>query len=255
MSSSVSKAINIVFSPTGDVMAVMKALLAGFCSDSRTVNIFDRHTDLSYVEISKDDIAFLAVPCYGGRVPVLAAQRIAQINGNGARAVLVCSYGNRAYEDCLVELQDVAEAAGFRVVAAVAARFRAFDRASVCPRTPGQGGHRPLDGIWQGNQKDHRRKRTLCPSESPGQPSVQKGVKFGDHPPINVGLHILRHLCRTVSDTGHPSGQTCSSRQIEVHLLYALHLRLPTLRAAGPSHHRLAGKLHAQNRMQQAQVP
>lgn len=73
------------------------------------------------MDIGRDDIAFLAVPCYGRRVPALAAQRIAQINGNGAKAVLVCSYGNRAYEDCLVELQDVAEAAGFRAVAAVAA--------------------------------------------------------------------------------------------------------------------------------------
>lgn len=37
------------------------------------------------------------------------------------RAVLVCVYGNRAYEDTLVELEDTAKQAGFQVVAAVAA--------------------------------------------------------------------------------------------------------------------------------------
>lgn len=43
------------------------------------------------------------------------------MRGNGAQAVLVCVYGNRAYEDTLVELEDAAKGAGFRVIAAVSA--------------------------------------------------------------------------------------------------------------------------------------
>lgn len=43
------------------------------------------------------------------------------LSGQGARAVLVCVYGNRAYEDTLVELEDAAKQAGFRIIAAVAA--------------------------------------------------------------------------------------------------------------------------------------
>ncbi|MER8252765.1 ferredoxin, partial [Acinetobacter baumannii] len=39
----------------------------------------------------------------------------------GGRAILVCVYGNRAYEDTLVELQDITKQAGFRVIAAVSA--------------------------------------------------------------------------------------------------------------------------------------
>ena len=38
-----------------------------------------------------------------------------------ARAVLMCVYRNRAYEDTLLELADTAEKAGFHVIAAVAA--------------------------------------------------------------------------------------------------------------------------------------
>ena len=63
----------------------------------------------------------IAVPSYGGRVPGPAAERISKIQGNGAKAVLVCVYGNRAYEDTLVELEDIAKQAGFRITAAVAA--------------------------------------------------------------------------------------------------------------------------------------
>ena len=63
----------------------------------------------------------IAVPSYGGRVPAVAAERLGMMRGNGAQAVLVCVYGNRAYEDTLVELEDAAKGAGFRVIAAVSA--------------------------------------------------------------------------------------------------------------------------------------
>ena len=36
-----------------------------------------------------------------------AAKRLGMMKGNQARAVLVCVYGNRAYEDTLIELKDV----------------------------------------------------------------------------------------------------------------------------------------------------
>ena len=41
--------------------------------------------------------------------------------GNGAKCTLVCVYGNRAYEDTLVEMENAAKECGFRVVAAIAA--------------------------------------------------------------------------------------------------------------------------------------
>ena len=50
-----------------------------------------------------------------------AAERFALLHGNGSRAVIVASYGNRAYEDTLAELSDLASASDFRVIAPVAA--------------------------------------------------------------------------------------------------------------------------------------
>ena len=73
------------------------------------------------VHLTQEDVAVISVPSYGGRVPAVAVERLTMLNGQGARAVLVCVYGNRAYEDTLVELEDAAKQAGFRVIAAVAA--------------------------------------------------------------------------------------------------------------------------------------
>ncbi len=43
-------------------------------------------------------------------VPRTAAERIKGLKGNGALAVLVVSYGNRDYDDTLIELYDVVKA-------------------------------------------------------------------------------------------------------------------------------------------------
>ncbi len=51
----------------------------------------------------------------------MAIDRLKKIAGNGAKCTLVCVYGNRAYEDTLVEMEDAAKECGFKVVAAVAA--------------------------------------------------------------------------------------------------------------------------------------
>lgn len=66
-------------------------------------------------------MAVISVPSYGGRVPAIAIKRLTEISGKGARAVLVCVYGNRAYEDTLAELEDAAKLTGFQVIAAIAA--------------------------------------------------------------------------------------------------------------------------------------
>ena len=58
---------------------------------------------------------------YAGRVPALAVERLNAVESNGATCVIVAVYGNKAAGDALVEMQDVATAQGFNVVAAVAA--------------------------------------------------------------------------------------------------------------------------------------
>lgn len=93
----------------------------GLAEDIQSVDLTDSSVKFSDVALEKEDIAVIAVPSYGGRVPGTAAERLSAIRGNGARAILVCVYGNRAYEDTLVELQDIAKQAGFRVLSAVAA--------------------------------------------------------------------------------------------------------------------------------------
>lgn len=111
----------ITFSPTGGTQKAAHMLAQSWNGSTTTVDLTDARADFSTVPFTPEDVAVIAVPSYAGRVPAPAVQRLGTLKANGAQAVLVCVYGNRAYEDTLVELEDTAKQAGFRVIAAVAA--------------------------------------------------------------------------------------------------------------------------------------
>lgn len=109
----------LVFSPTGGTMRTAEAITGAWDAKAETVDL--TNPALTPHSFQKGDLVLLALPSYGGRVPALAAQRLSSIQGNGASCILLCVYGNRAYEDTLVEMQDIAEKSGFQPIAAVAA--------------------------------------------------------------------------------------------------------------------------------------
>lgn len=111
----------IVFSPTGGVSRAADILANGLADAVKVVDLSDAAAELSACALGPCDVAVIAAPSFGGRVPGLAIQRLKQINGQGTKAVVLCVYGNRAYEDTLLELADAAKEANFRVIAGVAA--------------------------------------------------------------------------------------------------------------------------------------
>lgn len=106
----------ITFSPTGGTNRVADILCGALHSEWIRVDLLEPVKLVT----EEQDVCLVAVPSFGGRVPDLAVQRLKGITGP-AKAVLVCVYGNRAYEDTLAELQDVLTAQGLRPVAAVSA--------------------------------------------------------------------------------------------------------------------------------------
>lgn len=109
----------ITFSPTGGTKK-SAALLSAAWNETKEIDLCDRREDFSKYTFTQEDICLVAVPSFGGRVPATATERLQQMQGGGARAILVAVYGNRAYEDTLVELEDTLKAQGFLPVAGAA---------------------------------------------------------------------------------------------------------------------------------------
>lgn len=115
------KIYEITFSPTGGTKRVADFLSNELSRDITDIDLSNGNENLNKYSLTNEDTVIIAVPSYSGRVPSTAAERIAKIQGHDAKAIIVCVYGNRAYEDTLAELQDIVQQAGFIVISAIAA--------------------------------------------------------------------------------------------------------------------------------------
>ena len=109
---------SVYFSPTGGTKKVAGILAKELGLGWQEIDLC---RDVAPVTMTADDVCLVSVPSYGGRVPGIALDRLKAISANGAKAVLVCVYGNRDWDDTLTELQDTLEICGFVCAAAVTA--------------------------------------------------------------------------------------------------------------------------------------
>lgn len=71
-------------------------------------------------ELSENTVLLASAPVYGGRIPAVALERISRLKGTGQKAVAVVVYGNREFDDALLELKNALTSNGFQVVAGAA---------------------------------------------------------------------------------------------------------------------------------------
>lgn len=106
------------FSPTRTTKSIVEGIGRGLpVEDVAHVDLTVPRTAPREHVAAADELVVIGAPVYSGRLPRVAEARLRRLRGQGTPAVVVVVYGNRAYEDALLELQDLAEAQGFHVVA------------------------------------------------------------------------------------------------------------------------------------------
>lgn len=116
----ISKSKAVFFSParkTGDIVSLFVSSL-GYGSEKYNITSYKKR-DTS-VEFSSNDLAVFAYPVYGGRVPDIMAAQLEKMKADNTPAVIIAVYGNRAYEDALLEMQNLLSEKGFIVIGAAA---------------------------------------------------------------------------------------------------------------------------------------
>ncbi len=70
-------------------------------------------------QFSTNDLVVVGAPVFGGRIPSILSKRLKSLEGNNTPAVAMVVYGNRAYDDALLELKNILTEQGFKVVAGI----------------------------------------------------------------------------------------------------------------------------------------
>lgn len=110
---------SVYFSATGTTKCVAEAMckeLNGPCME----HDFLRHPLTQPLHLSATSLAIVAMPVYAGRIPQYAMQNLAMVTGQQTPAIAVVVYGNRHYDDALLELKITLEGNGFVVLGAAA---------------------------------------------------------------------------------------------------------------------------------------
>jgi ferredoxin/flavodoxin len=109
----------VCFSPTRTTLAVLEAIGRGTGLKSEVTDVTPPEP-AKWPKMAADDLLVIGAPVYAGRLPVTATERFNRLRGSDGPAVVVAVYGNRAFEDALVELEDIVDQAGFKTVAGAA---------------------------------------------------------------------------------------------------------------------------------------
>ncbi|MDF7824410.1 ferredoxin family protein [Pontiellaceae bacterium B12227] len=108
----------IFFSPTRTTRTTLEAIAAGTGCTPGSVLDLTRAVPPGRPEFGTGDLVLIGMPVYAGRLPALAVERFQKIKGGGAVAAPIVVYGNRHYDDALIELYDLCREQHFRPIAA-----------------------------------------------------------------------------------------------------------------------------------------
>ncbi|MCI8578778.1 MAG: 4Fe-4S binding protein [Lachnospiraceae bacterium] len=109
----------IYFSPTGHSKKVVRVIVSRLGGNTEYLDLTDAGKRPDY-HFHENEVVVVGAPVYGGRLPQTAVERFRKLHGNQTPAVLVVTYGNRDYDDALLELKDVLVEQGFRPLTAAA---------------------------------------------------------------------------------------------------------------------------------------
>ncbi len=110
----------IYFSPTGTTRKILKEIADGM-NFKKSIQIdLIKKDNIKKQNFTDNEIVIIGVPVHSGRIPLTVSNRLKNFSANKTKAILVAVYGNRHYDDALLELKDLVIEVGFLPIAAAA---------------------------------------------------------------------------------------------------------------------------------------
>ena len=109
----IEKITAVVFSATGLTKKTLSVFTQALSLPVQVLDVTEQSADQLACSFGPQEWVIFAAPVYGGRIPAAAARRFARMKGSHTPATLLAVFGNRDYDDALLEMQDIALAGGF----------------------------------------------------------------------------------------------------------------------------------------------
>ena len=111
----------VYFSPTGTTKRIIQGVALGINqSNMEHIDITKPDARGQRLQTSENELLVVAVPVYMGRVPALLSEWLHAIKAHNTPAVCIVVYGNRVYDDALLELKDILKKCGCVLIACAA---------------------------------------------------------------------------------------------------------------------------------------
>ncbi|MDO4541416.1 MAG: 4Fe-4S binding protein [Bacillota bacterium] len=116
----INKVTAVVFSPTAGTKKYVVAVGTELGMPWRMIDLTQPENRKRELVFGSDDLVIFGAPVYYGRLPKVDGGLFANVRGNNTPAIFNVSYGNRDYDDALLEEKEILEAGGFKGIAAAA---------------------------------------------------------------------------------------------------------------------------------------
>ncbi len=105
----------IYFSPGGMTKKITEQCASVISGNIKTIDLL-KDMPKTKQHFEPDDIVVIGMPVFSGRLPSVAPGLLSLLKGDNTPAIIIADYGNREYEDALLELYDHMQANGFIVI-------------------------------------------------------------------------------------------------------------------------------------------
>ncbi|MDD7362618.1 MAG: EFR1 family ferrodoxin [Peptoniphilus sp.] len=175
--------ISFYFSPTGHTKTVCQNIAQAIDKDYKDYP-FTTPKERTAPALTPEDIVVVGIPTYAGRVPNLLLPYLQSVAFHGARCILVATFGNRDYDDSLLELFDIVRKNGGKVYGCGAFSCEHSFSNTLAEGRPDASDMKDVEAFARGALKNIREGRTLSRPDRAVRPYYTprdrhgKGINF-----------------------------------------------------------------------------
>ena len=124
-----NRVVNVYFSPGGTTERIGKEISEKISDSYDEIDLLRKNIEEN-IDFKKDELLIISMPGFAGRIPQICVSQLKKLKGNNTPFIANVVYGNRAFEDALLELTDILTENGFILISgsAIIARHSIFPK-------------------------------------------------------------------------------------------------------------------------------